>query len=53
MTQYAPAERLPFLTFYGILIDEMSSWEKITAVPSKYGDFGAGDRKGTFFPAAT
>jgi hypothetical protein len=40
------------LTFYGILIDEMSLWDKITAVPSKYGDFGAGDRKGTFVAVA-
>ena len=34
----------------------MSLWDKTTAVPSKYGDFGAGDRKrrfsaANFFPA--
>jgi hypothetical protein len=36
------------LTFYGILISEMSFRDKVVAVPNKHGDFEAGDRKGTF-----
>jgi hypothetical protein len=56
MTQYAPAERLLVLTFYGVLIYEMSFWDKTDVISPVFGDSGIGERKTNvcwFIPASS